>query len=251
MKKILFIVTLTVLLFASLPSYAADNEYIVKVDGQVVTFADAKPFVDANNRALMPVRYFSEKLGATVDWDENSQTVTIKRGSNTLVLTVGKNNVKWNGFDKPMDTQVMAYNNRVYIPLRAVCIGIGASVVYDGENNTALINSAPDNLITQDHTKGAGYTFWHDKYSDDYELLFVYKDTNKINFESFESLLGMYFQDEKSISDIMEFVAECANTGNGIGRPLYTSDGRAYDVEKLSNGINIFIGYHDKTYPAK
>lgn len=35
------------------------------------------PFI-AQNRTMIPVRFISEALGATVNWDENTQTVTIK-----------------------------------------------------------------------------------------------------------------------------------------------------------------------------
>jgi len=42
----------------------------VYVDDQLVKF-DSAPYIDSNSRTMIPVRFVSEKLGATVEWNED------------------------------------------------------------------------------------------------------------------------------------------------------------------------------------
>lgn len=47
-----------------------------QVNGQTVPL-DAAPYVDANARTLVPVRFVSEQMGASVGWDGPTQAITI------------------------------------------------------------------------------------------------------------------------------------------------------------------------------
>ena len=47
-----------------------------KVNGKGVTL-DASPFINADNRTLVPVRFISEQLGASVAWDGDARAVTV------------------------------------------------------------------------------------------------------------------------------------------------------------------------------
>ncbi|MBI2873481.1 MAG: hypothetical protein HYY09_00190 [Firmicutes bacterium] len=53
------------------------GQQTAKVDGATVAL-DAAPFIDANNRTLVPVRFVSEQMGATVGWNGQTRTVTVK-----------------------------------------------------------------------------------------------------------------------------------------------------------------------------
>ena len=48
-----------------------------KVNGEDVKL-DSPAFVE-NDRTYTPIRFISENLGATVEWNETEQTVTIQR----------------------------------------------------------------------------------------------------------------------------------------------------------------------------
>ncbi len=54
------------------------GKYIAFVDGEPVQL-DVAPFID-NNRTYLPVRFVSEYLGAIVNWDAETRTVTIVPG---------------------------------------------------------------------------------------------------------------------------------------------------------------------------
>ena len=62
----------------------------VKVINNDVTFPDAKPFIDANNRTLVPLRPIAEALGMEVEWKEDTEqavfTKTFTNSSDALCV---------------------------------------------------------------------------------------------------------------------------------------------------------------------
>ncbi|OEF97451.1 stalk domain-containing protein [Desulfuribacillus alkaliarsenatis] len=95
-----------------------------------VNFADAKPFIDVNHRALVPIRFPSEAIGANVFWDGNRQQVVITKGNNKITFTVGKNSYVVNSVTHYMDTEMVVYNNRAYIPIRFLMASLGYDVYW-------------------------------------------------------------------------------------------------------------------------
>ena len=91
----------------------------VIVDGQAVIF-DSVPFIDANNRLLVPLRAIAEALGAIVSWDPRAQTVTIARPENKIILTINSSSALVDGETRVMDTTPVIKNNRTMVPVRYV-----------------------------------------------------------------------------------------------------------------------------------
>jgi len=50
----------------------------MRVDGKT-KFMDVAPFVDENNRTLLPARHVAEELGYSVDWNEATKEITITK----------------------------------------------------------------------------------------------------------------------------------------------------------------------------
>lgn len=70
---------------------AAETYVTVTVEGETVDFPDAQPFIDANNRTLVPVRFISEALGGgQVNWDGDLQEVTITYNNKIIKLIINK-----------------------------------------------------------------------------------------------------------------------------------------------------------------
>ena len=57
---------------------------------------DASPFI-LNERALVPMRYLADALGAQTAWDAATQTVTITKGGTTIELAIGSPSIATNG----------------------------------------------------------------------------------------------------------------------------------------------------------
>jgi hypothetical protein len=51
----------------------------VIIDGEVVIFTTVAPFVDENNRTLVPLRAIGEAMGLTVSWDNEQRKATFKK----------------------------------------------------------------------------------------------------------------------------------------------------------------------------
>ena len=88
---------------------------------------DCAPYVDENNRTMVPVRFVGQALGATVNWNPSAKTVLVADEENTVVFAVGSDEMTVNGRTTPIDTAAVIQDNRTMLPLRAVAESIGAT----------------------------------------------------------------------------------------------------------------------------
>jgi|GEM_PF-6937131 len=93
--------------------------------GGALIFGDAAPFIDtATDRTMVPIRAISESLGATVDWIDETRTVSITLGNLVAMIPV----------DAPlpggMGTAVIV-GDRTFVPVRYVSEVLGAEVRWD------------------------------------------------------------------------------------------------------------------------
>lgn len=110
------------------------------VDGDPIFF-DVSPYIDSNNRTMVPFRTIAESLGATVDWNSSQGTVTISDGGRKIVFTVNKNYVSVNGTTKSIDTQPVIKNGRTMVPARYVAEFLGADVTWEKGVQKVIITS--------------------------------------------------------------------------------------------------------------
>ncbi|AZS14042.1 copper amine oxidase N-terminal domain-containing protein [Paenibacillus lutimineralis] len=141
-----------VLVMLSGISSAAPSSLRVKLNGVGISFPDAQPYVDKNNRVQVPVRFVSEALGAKVGWASKTQEVTIELDGTKLVLTIGKKSYKINESTKLMDTAALRKSNRTFVPLRFVSEGLGAKVKWDSANYTVEITTGDGTTASSGET---------------------------------------------------------------------------------------------------
>ena len=91
---------------------------------------DVAPYIKAG-RTYVPVRYLGEALGANVQWDEATKTVTLTKADKTVVLVIGSTIAKVNGADVQMDVAPEIVNGRTMLPARWVAEGLGFVVVWN------------------------------------------------------------------------------------------------------------------------
>lgn len=83
------------------------------------------------NRTLLPIRFVAEKLGATVEWDSTTSTATINSSGRIIKVTEGSSEMIADGRKIQLDVSAGTYNNRLYIPLRALVeAGLGKKIFY-------------------------------------------------------------------------------------------------------------------------
>ncbi|WP_375102362.1 copper amine oxidase N-terminal domain-containing protein [Paenibacillus sp. RS8] len=144
MKKIMssLVVLLMIVLFSSsFTGLAASLPLRVVVNGEKVIFPDAQPFIDAQQRVQLPVRFISEALGAEVLWDSKAKKATISLEGKTMGVYIGKKSYELNGTTKQMDTAALFKQSRTFVPLRFVYEGLGVNVKWDDAVKTVYITT--------------------------------------------------------------------------------------------------------------
>lgn len=112
----------------------------VLINGEEIFFHDATPYIEEGN-TMVPVRGVFERLGATLEWDGPTRTVTANRFDVTIKLTQDSKTAYVNDEETVLNIAPANINGRVYIPLRFVSEDLGAEVQWDGEQYTVLIES--------------------------------------------------------------------------------------------------------------
>ncbi|WP_238473349.1 stalk domain-containing protein [Desulforamulus profundi] len=108
----------------------------VYVDHQRL-YLDVAPIID-QGRTLVPMRKIFERLGAEINWDEATKTVTAVKGELKIELTVGKTTAVVNGKNIKLDVPAKVINGRTLVPMRFVGEALGAKVNYVTTNGPAV-----------------------------------------------------------------------------------------------------------------
>jgi hypothetical protein len=125
----------------------------VFVDGQPVTF-DVPPQID-NGRLLVPLRGVFERLGATVDWNNQTQTVYAQRGGTNIAIVIGSAEAMVDGQPVPIDAPAMVVDDRTMVPLRFVSQTLGSAVNWDAPSSTVVIGSGGAAALPPSQSYGA------------------------------------------------------------------------------------------------
>ncbi len=147
MKRLLIILAAIVLmvpLIGGALTASADADVSVTVDGRKVVFPDAKPFIDENGRTLIPVRFVTEDLGATVEWNAQDREVYITKDGVNIMIRIDQEIILVNGRTKTMNTKAIIKEDRTYVPIRYVAEELGATVGWDASTRTVIITTVKD-----------------------------------------------------------------------------------------------------------
>jgi hypothetical protein len=125
-----------------------DNTVNVKVNGIDVKFKDAKPFINSENRTVVPVRFVAEALGAKVDWKGETRTVIIDQEQKHIELVIGAMEATVDSETVKFDTKAEIYFDRTFVPLRFVSEALGATVGWNGETRTVTIDTTEKESLT-------------------------------------------------------------------------------------------------------
>lgn len=114
----------------------------VIVRGKTVAF-DAEPYIDENNRLMVPLRAIGEALGAQVDWNPELRMINITGKmmgeGQKVVFIIGHQNAVVNGLNKLMDTCPVIKNSRTMVPARYIGEYLGAKVDWKAETRTVTV----------------------------------------------------------------------------------------------------------------
>ncbi len=111
------------------------------VSGNKVYASESPSFIDSG-RTFLGVRDMGTAIGATVEWDQASQTASLSKDGITVKVTVGASKiaVTKNGVTSEIEIDAPAQNKngRVYLPFRAVLEAFNYTVAYDQATNSIV-----------------------------------------------------------------------------------------------------------------
>ncbi len=114
---------------------------IVTLDGKQMSF-DVPPIIE-NGRILVPMAAIFRSMGATVEWDQKTRTVTAVRGTTHVVLPIDSYTPTVNETVWKLDVPARIVGNRTLAPLRFVGEALGGTVAWDAANFEAILTSPP------------------------------------------------------------------------------------------------------------
>ncbi len=124
----------------SLSAMAENDVVTVTVDNEAVIFEDQQPVI-IEGYTLVPVRAVFEKAGATVTWDQDTQTATISNDEYVVTIKYGDKVMYRNGEAVALEQPADVINNRTMIPVRAIAEAMNYSVTWDGHHSLILVST--------------------------------------------------------------------------------------------------------------
>lgn len=115
------------------------NNYIwIVIDNKPISFTSQDgmgiPFIDENNRTLVPIRKLLETIGAEVsyisDADGKVISVSAARNGTYIKLNIDSDKYTVNENELTMDTAAVIKDGRTYIPARPVLEAFGYKLSY-------------------------------------------------------------------------------------------------------------------------
>lgn len=106
----------------------------------------SEPMLFVNDRTLIPMRSIFEALGASVEWNQQTQTITSKKDDTTINLKINDTTINVNGKAVTLDAPAKIANDRTFVPVRAISEAFGGTVAWDGNAKKVTV-TAPDYIL--------------------------------------------------------------------------------------------------------
>lgn len=116
---------------------------IIKLVVDGVEIKTDVPPVIIDGRVLVPLRAMLESIGATINWNENTKTITSTKGSVSIVLNIGDSTAYVNDKQVALDVPAQIINNYTFVPARFIAETFNYNVNWVG-NSTVEITSYND-----------------------------------------------------------------------------------------------------------
>lgn len=150
MKKKLSIILSTAVVAASVVVANSVNaaEVQLVVNGENVV-SDQAPVIESG-RTLVPFRAIGEALGAEIDWEANSKTVTFENDTTKVQFQINGDNLT--ATDKETNTSSVVavdvpatiINGRTMVPVRVVSENLGFDVDWDADTKTVYVGGVTE-----------------------------------------------------------------------------------------------------------
>ena len=136
------------------------QEIIMQIDNPIMTVDGADkgrgtmPII-RDDRTLLPIRAAAEAMGASVAWEEETQTTVLAKDNTVILLTIGSNIAYLNEEKQTLDIQPIILNDRTMLPVRFIAESFGYDVEWNGVAQIITItkaNAAQNDTVTDKAT---------------------------------------------------------------------------------------------------
>lgn len=124
------------LLLDTANAYAKDALTMIDPDNAAVVATTV------NDRTLVPIRFIAESFGATVGWDEDSQTASVALDGKNISIVLGKAEMNVDGTTVALDVAAESMYDRTMLPLRAISESLNKNVFWDDRGLILITDKA-------------------------------------------------------------------------------------------------------------
>lgn len=136
LKVIASTVLTTILMTSSLSFANPINVYVNDNKLNMPTQA-----VMEQERTLVPLRSIFESMGAKVEWDQATKTVTGSKGDTKMKLQIGNKQATVNDNTVTLDVPAIIRNDYTLVPTRFIAESLGSQVGWDNNTKSVLVDS--------------------------------------------------------------------------------------------------------------
>ena len=117
---------------------ATQTQISVLINGTAVQFTSdtGYPYIDENNRTMVPLRVTMETAGFAVGYDNSNKTAIVITEHNRIEVPIGTNTIYCNNNTIRNDTSAVIKNGRTYLPIRAVLEAAHFTVEWDSQTKS-------------------------------------------------------------------------------------------------------------------
>lgn len=111
------------------------------VAGEEIIKLDAPAYINDEGYAMLPLRAVAEALGGSVNWNDESQSISILNGSRIISMKIGERTMYINGTPVPMNTSPEIANSRSFVPIRDLANALSIrNIEWDEKSATITLN---------------------------------------------------------------------------------------------------------------
>ena len=212
----------------------------VYLNGEKIEF-DVQPQI-INGRTMVPMRKIFEQLGATVEWEQTTKTITGKKEDTTIVMQINNNELSVNDNTSTLDVAPIVIDGRTLVPVRAIAESFGIDVLWYGDIKTVAIYNNTDSIEKKNLYNLSGNRVEIDtNFEENYLALGWSTDIRKIE------TVCMYAADGRTkyvhIGDVADEIALGWYTEPIV--TMYALDGRTQIVKKSDVEENKKVGWYE------
>lgn len=139
------------LLCVSVPTFASTKNIEMYLNGEFVELEDNSIYIEAGN-TMVPLRFIAESTGATVEYDQLTKKILIKKDDRSIELVINSPKVLINNAEMELSAKPEIKENITMVPLRFVSEALEVYINYNAKNKTIYLSTlqynVPDNLVT-------------------------------------------------------------------------------------------------------